>query len=115
MRVGYNGSAESGWRFAMAGGGFEADLEVQRTTEPFTKFDNEFVDDHGLLRFFGNLARGQKSFVKRHLVSAAVQIQAHGVVRTRSQAHGAAAGARGCLARIHKADARRGADDRRPL
>lgn len=52
FKVAYEGSAEDGWTFAFEGGGIKVDLSLKSTTPPFTKFDNEFVDDYGLLHFF---------------------------------------------------------------
>lgn len=50
--VSYEGSAETGWKLSFSGGGMKAELSLRATRPEFTKFDNELVDDYGLLHFF---------------------------------------------------------------
>ncbi len=54
----YRGDEKEGWTLAFDGGGITADLTIRPTIPWFTKFDNEIVENYGLLHFFHNRTSG---------------------------------------------------------
>ena len=60
VKLAYNGRGndQKGWHFQMKAGQLEADIEIEPTIPHFTKFDNQIVDNYGLLHFFHNRANG---------------------------------------------------------
>lgn len=57
----YRGNPKDGWSLKIDMPKLKADLQIANTIEPFTKFDNEILQDYGLLHFFHNQATGTVS------------------------------------------------------
>ncbi len=58
LAVAYHGDARDRWRFELDAPGARADVTLRATTPPFTKFDNEFVQQYSLLHFCHGRASG---------------------------------------------------------
>lgn len=58
LEVAYTGSAETGWKLSLVRGGITAELDIQPTAAPYTRFDHELEDQYGLLHFFHNRVTG---------------------------------------------------------
>lgn len=58
LNIEYNGNDVDGWTFRFSNNKFNVNIAIKSTTKPFTKFDNNFVNQYTLLHFFHNVCSG---------------------------------------------------------